>query len=182
MIVNSFGNNRVNFIYSTEISEDKVNLAKRILSDNPNGFKNYKQNEIYKNHITQYSQIEQLTRLQQIELLGQLNHAIQLRNLSQPKFYNMNYQDFIIENRNKNAILYCDIPYNNSRLDGYKLKTFDQNEFYEFVKSEKDNFLNIFISEYNMPDDFTLVEDLKKTSAIKRGYRDNGRTEKLYII
>lgn len=182
LIINSFGNNRVDFLYSAEISEDKVNLAKRIFYDSPNGFKSYKQNEIYKNHITQYSQIEQLTRLQQIERLGQLNHAIQMRNLSQPKFYNMNYQDFIIENRNKNAILYCDIPYYNSRLDGYKLKAFDHNEFYEFIKSERDNFLNIFISEYNMPDDFTLVADLKKTSTVQGGYHDNGRTEKLYII
>ena len=164
LIVNSFGNNRVNFLYSAEISEDKVNLAKRILSDNPNGFKAYKQNEIYKSHIIQYKQLE---RLQQLE---------------QPKFYNMNYQDFIIENRNKNAVLYCDIPYNSSCLDGYKLKTFDHNEFYEFIKSEKDNFLNIFISEYNMPDDFTLVADLKKTSTVQGGYHDNGRTEKLFSL
>ena len=94
----------------------------------------------------------------------------------------MNYQDFIIENRNKNAVLYCDIPYNSSCLDGYKLKIFDHNEFYEFIKSEKDNFLNIFISEYNMPDDFTLVADLKKTSTVQGGYHDNSRTEKLFLL
>lgn len=56
----------------------------------------------------------------------------------------------------KNSIIYCDIPYYNTNGGSYT--EFDHQRFYNWAAEQN----NIFISEYNMPDDFVRIASFKK--------------------
>lgn len=74
LLVNSFGNDCISYLYSKENADFKYNLAVEIM-ENEKAWRQYKQTETYKNklkRLRQLQQIEQLTRLQQVERLQQI--------------------------------------------------------------------------------------------------------------
>jgi len=116
LLVNSFGNKKVDYIYNKEISDLKYNIAKEII-ENHDVFSGYKQTETYKGSIEKYKQLEQLQRLryyeqlQQLEQLQRLQQLQQLQKLNKIKATNKSYHTF---NDVSGAILYLDPPYEGS--------------------------------------------------------------------
>lgn len=81
----------------------------------------------------------------------------------------------------KNFVIYCDIPYKNSKK--YKVDDFPYNEFYDWCRQMAKNNI-VLVSEYNMPDDFECIwqKEIKTSLCIDRAKTDSKRVEKLFII
>ena len=89
-------------------------------------------------HITQ--SLESLERLQSLE---SINNGVLLSNLS--------YEQVPIENE---SIIYCDPPYKDTNT---YLDDFNHEKFYEWLRDCRKKNQQVFISEYQMPDDFFEV-------------------------
>lgn len=83
----------------------------------------------------------------------------------------------------KNYVVYCDIPYKNTKQYSTS-KDFPYEEFYDWCKKMSKNNI-VLISEYNMPKEFECIwEKETKTSMDnnrKSNDNKNNRTEKLFI-
>lgn len=79
----------------------------------------------------------------------------------------------------KNCLIYCDPPYKDSKKNYYDTD-FNYENFYNWLRHiSKDN--KVYISETQMPDDFTIVweKEYKRTLA---HYSQITTTEKLYTL
>lgn len=108
---------------------------------------------------------------------ARLNHYKQSleENYKKINFISKNYIDLEIP---KNAVIYCDPPYKNTT--GYDTKEFNHEEYYNWLrKKSKTN--PIFISEQDMPKDFTLIweQTVKREAALNTKKK---AVEKLYFI
>lgn len=88
-------------------------------------------------------------------------------------FHNSSYQDLEIPEK---SIIYCDIPYKDTTK--YKTGWFDYEHFYNWCREKKKEWHTIFISEYNMPDDFECVWEQE----IVNNLNNKKATEKLFTI
>lgn len=201
LLVNSFGNNRKDYIYSKEISDIKYGLTKGILNSIDNEF-NYKKNKTYIDFIKgdniRLKQIERLSPLnnisslvkedkfksmQQIHSIQQLNRV---SNTKQKYLKAMKNRDYKYFSNIKNQILYLDPPYENTDISVYKEhKNFSYNDFYNWVVDmSKSNI--VLLSSYNVYDDrFKVVFEFRKsTSTLSANGKDrsNGNYEKLYMV
>lgn len=117
-----------------------------------------------------YPQYDDVSRLQHIENINRLNE-IKFDN-ERIEFSSMSYQDVVIPD---NSVIYCDIPYKDTGT--YTSGKFDYEAFYEYaLKSEHP----IFISEYEMPNDFICVDEIDKKCQFKNSVGAIDTTERLY--
>jgi DNA adenine methylase len=79
-----------------------------------------------------------------------------------------------------NSIIYCDIPYKWVRQYNYD-KWFNYEEFYQWCRDKKKEWHTIFISEYNMPDDFICVFQKQVTNSLHKT-KTKRPIEKLFTI
>lgn len=63
------------------------------------------------------------------------------------------------------SLIYCDIPYKDTKQYEFS-KNFDYERFYEWCREMKRIGNTIFVSEYNMPDDFKCVWQKEVTNAM----------------
>ena len=190
LLVNSFGNNKLRYLYNKEISDLKYNLAKEIIEKH-NVFSGYKQTETYKRSIENYKRFEQLGQLQQLEQLQQLQRLDQLEQLQQlqqlerlqqldeVKVTNKSYHDFC---EVSGSILYLDPPYEGSYQESY-INSFDSQEFYDWAfEMAKTNI--VIISSYSISDErFEAVYSFDKArSTIQGGQSNKGKMEKLFMV
>jgi DNA adenine methylase len=104
-----------------------------------------------------------------IEILRRLNNLIELKNKN-IKFYSTQYDLVPIP---ENSVIYCDIPYKGTFDYGMD---FDYEKFYKWAKNQN----NIFISEYDMPNDFVCVKKIYKECSFAKN-NSNLTIEKLFI-
>ena len=178
LLVNSFGNNKADYIYNKEISDLKYNIAKEIIEKH-DVFSGYKQTETYKRSIEKYEQLEQLQRLQYHEQLQQLQHLQQVQKLNKIKATNKSYHTF---SDVSGAILYLDPPYEGSCQKGY-INSFDSQEFYNWAfEIAKTNI--VIISSYSISDErFEVVYSFDKArSTLQGGANSKGKNEKLFMV
>jgi hypothetical protein len=117
-----------------------------------------------------YPQYDDVSRLQHIENINRLNE-IKFDN-ERIEFSSLSYQDVVIPD---NSVIYCDIPYKDTGT--YTSGKFDYETFYEYaLKSEHP----IFISEYEMPNDFICVDEIDKKCQFKNSVGAIDTTERLY--
>lgn len=186
LLINSFGNRSAAYLYSKENETLKFSLAKKILKDDVLAFRNYRKNPIFMSEISALSLDIEKGRLQQLEQLEQLQRLQQLRLLQQLQpveitFCNIDYMNFIKQQRNSKAVLYCDIPYKDTAE--YSVGEFDHEKFFDFISQEAKYFKAVFISSYQISDNrFKLVKEFKKKSTLASGTALNGDTEKLYTL
>lgn len=109
-----------------------------------------------------------LNRLQRLERLDRLQGLEPLKDI---QITNLDYRDVEIE---KDSVVYCDIPYKNTK--NYSIGDFNHDEFYEWTRKQK----NIFISEYEMPNDFKIVNEKNIKSNLCATSNRKTVTEKLY--
>ena len=181
LLVNSFGNNKLRYLYNKEISDLKYNLAKEIIEKH-NVFSGYKQTETYKRSIEKHERLEQLERLGQLEQLQQLQQVDrlqQLQQLNKIKATNKSYHDF---GEVSGAILYLDPPYEGSYQESY-INSFDSQEFYDWAfEMAKTNI--VIISSYSISDErFEAVYSFDKArSTVQGGQSNKGKMEKLFMV
>lgn len=185
LLVNSFGNNRKNYLYSVENSDLKYNLAKEIII-NHDTFLGYKQTVTYKEKLQQLEQLQQLRQLQQLGRLQQLVQLQQLERLQQLKYSerltisNFDYRHFSTV---KNSIIYLDPPYENTDITAYRTGDFDYQEFYDWAAKMAENNV-VLLSSYEVTDErfeivyeFTTARSTFNVSNVK-----TGKHEKLFML
>lgn len=91
------------------------------------------------------------------------------------EFSSGNYNEVIIPD---NSILYCDIPYKNTKQYSTS-KNFNHSNFWKWCKEMTKKGHEVFISEYNAPKDFKCVWSGSIKSYMKAG-RSEDVTEKLF--
>ena len=103
-----------------------------------------------------------IQNFERLEHIPQISNKVILTNLS--------YEQVHIE---RDSVIYCDPPYKDT--DSY-LDDFDHEKFYSWLRSLKQQ---VFISEYQMPDDFYEVFSIKKR--VKFSQKQNTqKVEKLF--
>lgn len=159
LLLNSFGNNKKDYLYSKGISDLKYNLAKEIIEKH-DVFSGYTQTETYKRSIV---------KLQQLERLQQLNKI---------KATNKSYHTF---SDVSGAVLYLDPPYEGSHQKSY-INSFDSQEFYDWAfEIAKTNI--VIISSYSISDErFEVVYPFDKAHSTLEGGTRNDKCEKLFMV
>ena len=100
--------------------------------------------------LQQLEQLEKLEQLQRLQLLEQLQQLEQLELITHT---NLDYAEVKISTPPQDTIIYADPPYANT--SEYKLcgNSFDYERFYQWCIDKAKQGYNVFISEYNMPQD-----------------------------
>ena len=183
LLVNSFGNNKKNYLYSKEFSDLKYNLAIEIIK-NHDTFDGYRKTEtylgakdIFKDQDCQKTQQDRLDRLQQLQRLQQLER---LQQLSHIEATNLDYTEF---SDIENAILYLDPPYEKAHLNGYSINNFDSKVFYDWAyEMSKKNI--VLISSYEISDSrFECVYEFKSARSTFSPKTCRGiKSEKLFMV
>lgn len=184
LLVNSFGNNRKEYLYSKNNSDAKYSLAVEIIN-NEDVFNGYKKTATYKNKADLHQEklgfqgkkdkhriLQQLGRLQQLERLQHLGRLDLLTT------QNKDYRDYT---GLKNAILYLDPPYENAE-NSYKTRNFDSVALYDWAyKMSKDNI--VIVSSYEVSDErFEKVFEFKNVRSTLAGGNTGNVTEKLFMV
>ena len=185
LLVNSFGNNRKNYLYSEEFSDLKYNLAIEIIK-NHDTFDGYKKTETYKKAYRPFDNakekknqvLQQLSRLQQLQQLQQLggDQKACIKNL---KITNHDYTQFSYLT---NTIIYNDPPYEGTTHTSYKTDTFNSHSFYEWAyEMSKKNI--VLVSSYKISDErFECVYEFKNARSTFNGGFSKNKTEKLFMV
>ena len=179
LLVNSFRNDRNTYLYSKEFSDLKYNLAVEIIKKHDT-FSGYKKTETYKNAYRPFdigkedkSQVlKQFQRIQPLERVQKMS----IKNL---KITNHDYTHFSYLS---DAIIYLDPPYENTILEGYSIKEFDSQSFYDWAyEMSKKNI--VLISSYEISDSrFECVYEFKNASRTNYGGAHRKKTEKLFMV
>ncbi|MBU5669588.1 DNA adenine methylase [Peptoniphilus sp. MSJ-1] len=182
LMVNSFGNNFRDYLYSKKNSDVKYSLAREII-ERHNCFSGYKQTETYKNNLSK-ARLECLERLQQLEQIQQLQQVQQLESIQNiTKADNLVYfnEDYKFFSNVSNSIIYLDPPYKNTRQKQYNCQLTNYDEFYDFcIKMSKDNI--VLISGYEMPKEFECVFEFKTAKSTMQSGQHSSKYEKLFMV
>ena len=65
----------------------------------------------------------------------------------------------------KNSLIYCDPPYKGTKTYSAE-KCFDYNRFYNWCRKMNELGHHVFVSEYQMPDDFSVVWEKEMTDSL----------------
>jgi len=198
LLVNSFGNNRINYLYNKDISDIKHNLAKEIIKKHDT-FTGYRKTETYIKAIndfknksyqkTRLQQLERLQNLQQLQALQLLERLQQLQRIHQlERLQKVSIENLEITNHDykhfsylTNTIIYLDPPYENTHLKGYSIDTFDSQAFYDWAYNMSKN-NTVLISSYEISDErFESVFEFKKARSTFAPTSAGNRTEKLFM-
>lgn len=110
LLINSFGNNRDSYLYSVDKSEPKYKLALEIIKKEGD-WRDYKQTDVYKEHVGRLINIERMKQLEQLTRLEQLKKVSSVNKVGHLETYNTDYRAF---SHVEGAILYLDPPYENT--------------------------------------------------------------------
>ena len=206
-LVWSFGNNGKDYIYGKHIEDFKHDYHRAVFENKPKllerwGYKiegtdaaNPYDRYLFFNRqikriarsdlesivrpieIERLQSLESLQRLQNLQSLESLQRLQNLQSLqSLQRLQNLqslqsDYQDVEIPN---GALIYCDIPYASTNCGKYQ--GFNSERFYEWAEEQD----NIFISEYQMPNDFICIAQTRKTILSAANGNSAKATERLY--
>lgn len=109
--------------------------------------------------------------------LRQINNIKQTSLYNEFNFISSDYRDLVIPEK---SIIYCDIPYKNT-TKYITSSDFNYEIFYEWCHIQKNNGHTIFISEYNMPEEFKCVWEMEITNSLSLK-NTHKNTEKLYTL
>lgn len=101
------------------------------------------------------------------------NAIKQSENIQDVLFIQSPFQNLHIPN---NSIIYCDPPYQGTTK--YKTGDFNHAEFWEWCRAKAKEGHQVFISEYNAPEDFKCVYSHELTNSLN----NKKATEKLFTI
>lgn len=168
LLVNSFGNNRRDYLYSEEKSDIKYNAAFEIIKKH-NIFKGYRKTTTYHDYLQRLTQLERLGQLEQLQRLGQLEQ-LQITNHSYEAFSDV-----------KGGILYLDPPYEGTNINGYRINAFDSGAFYDWaLRMAKNN--TVLLSSYKISDSrFDVAYKFETARSDLQIGASSGDCEKLFM-
>lgn len=111
---------------------------------------------------------------------GTMRQIASFKWLKECKFMSGSYDEMIIPDK---SIIYCDPPYQSTKK--YE-SDFDNDAFWEWCrKIKKEKNAQIFISEYQAPDDFKCIWQMKRHDGMgtyKKGDKQIVKIEKLFTL
>ena len=115
------------------------------------------------------------------DTIGNRNYSIeaydhirkQAKSLKGIKFYNMNYYDLPIPEK---SIIYCDPPYEGTAKYKANKDSFNHKSFWEWCRNKGLEGHEVYISEYNAPEDFECIW----SSKLVNGISNDDALEKLF--
>lgn len=116
-----------------------------------------------------------LENLERLERLNNLDRLDRLHVLGRLEVMTSSYLDVPVSD---DAIIYCDIPY--IQTNGYgkkKISDFDYDTFYDWARKQQ---APVFVSEYQMPDDFECIWE-RKISKKMDAFKSNESVERLFV-
>ena len=154
-LVWSFGNNGKDYLYGADIEDMKKAYHRAVYFDDLDALRPYgyilspsTKKTVYGRYLDYQRQIKKQTPGNQLEIVTRQNEIERLQSLG------VDYQEVPIP---KGALIYCDIPYSSTNCGKYQ--GFAHERFYEWARRQD----NIFISEYDAPDDFIPYAWTEKT-------------------
>ena len=118
--------------------------------------------------------LESLERLQSLERLERLQSLESINNGGVVLLSNLSYDEVPIE---CDSVIYCDPPYANT--DTYCI-SFEHDKFHEWLREYRKKNQQVFISEYQMPNDFHEVFSIKKRVSFSQK-QNTQKVEKLFV-
>ena len=104
------------------------------------------------------------------------NLLAQMPNLLGIAFTCGSYLDLLLPPK---SLIYCDPPYRDAT--GYK-GVFDHEAFYDWCRAKRDEGHTVFVSEYQMPEDFTCLWQKEQVSSLTQDTGSKKAVEKLFTI
>ena len=174
----SFGNDGKYYLWSADVEQFKITASKMI--EEPDARQRYSLYRKFINELLKYLtngdlknvSLENLYRLQGIERLEGLEGIERIED-SCLDILNKDYREVEIPD---NAIVYCDIPYKGTKAD--YVQGFDYEAFYEWASKQN----NIYISEYEMPDNFKCVKEITRRGTLSMDNKTHYVTEKIFTV
>lgn len=179
-LVWSFGNNGKDYIYGAKIEQFKKDYHRAVYSNDTSILEKYgykinpsKLNDVYGRYLEFNRQIKKFARND----LGILSRQIEieslqrLQSLQSLQSLGVDYRRVKIPN---DAVIYCDIPYEGTNCGKYQ--GFNHGEFYEWAEWQD----NIFISEYQMPENFIPIAKTEKSVLSAANSNSKVATEYLF--
>jgi len=81
-----------------------------------------------------------------------------------------------------NSIIYCDPPYKNTATYTENKDDFNHDKFWGWCREMTRRGNNVFISEYNAPDDFECIWQKEIVSSLTKNTGSKTGTEKLFVL
>lgn len=181
LIVNSFGNNRINYLYNESISDFKYKLAIKIIK-NHDTFKNYRLTKTYLDCVGEVSDKNRLLQLERVQQLANLQQLERMQNMDISSLNITNY-DYTYFSNLENTIIYLDPPYEGTHTKGYTVESFDSQKFYNWAydMSKKNT---VIVSSYEISDPrFKCIYEFKNARSTYAPNKKSGnQTEKLFMV
>ena len=92
------------------------------------------------------------------------NTEAQISKIKDVHFIHSSYDKLEIPNNNS-SIIYCDIPYKDTKQYSSS-KNFNHNNFWNWAREKSQDGHEVFISEYNAPDDFKCIWQMEVTNSM----------------
>ena len=139
--------------------ETKYTKCKKIIVDNTN--------------INRFDilSLERILSIERLQGLKQLENMTRLQGLIVPS--GKSYHDIEVK---PNSVIYCDIPYRSTSK--YNEIEFDYDRFYSWALSQTEP---IFISEYEMPNDFICIASKNKKVTLSATDNSSDKIEKIFV-
>ena len=176
----SFGNNGKDYMYGEDIEQFKHDYHRAVFTDDisllePYGYKisSTHKKDVYERYLEFNRQIKEIARsdLDSVVRQREIESLQRLQSLQSLQSLHVDYQAVEIP---PNAVIYCDPPYKGTNCGKYD--GFDSERFHKWARKQS----NIFISEYNMPDDFIVVDEVEKTVLSAANGNSQKAVERLY--
>ena len=109
---------------------------------------------------------------------AQNNVNKQSKSLQGVVFLNSNYLDLQIH---ENSLIYCDPPYDTKATKGKYKDNFNHDIFWQWCRDKHKEGHIVFVSEYNAPNDFKCVWEMKINQRMNNASNTNGTVERLFL-
>ena len=160
-LVWSFGNNGKDYLYGADIEEMKHAYHIACYENDVEPLKAWGYHlqksdkaEIYDRYLEYQRQVKAQSPQMHLEVVTRQTEIERLQSLQSLQSYGVDYRKVKIP---KDALIYCDIPYNGTNCGKYR--GFDHKSFYEWAEQQE----NIYISEYWMPESFIQYAQIEKS-------------------
>ena len=121
--------------------------------------------------------LERLERLQSLESLQSLERLQSLESLEKPESLNVLTVDYREVEVLRDSVVYCDPPYRNTKQYS-GMEGFSHEDFYSWLRNVE---FPVWVSEYEMPDDFIRVASIRKRVTLSAQGCSKTATEGLFI-
>ena len=127
------------------------------------------------NYYTILNRLKSLQSLQSLQSLERLKRLQSLQSLESLQSLNISCASYENMSINVDSVVYCDIPYIGK--DAY-LSDFDHEKFYDWARNIG---MPVYISEYQMPEDFVCIDSVKKRSLLSGKGSGELKDEKIFV-